>query len=327
MTSVKSGRSTTSLGPRPAAIWVALLLVYVVWGSTYLGIRVLVGSAPPLLSMGTRYFAAGILLAGYMCLRHGRRILHVTRRQVVATAVVGGLLLLGGNGGVAIAEQVVPSGLAALIVAATPLWLVCLRTVTGDRPRALTLVGTLLGFAGIALLVLPGRAEGAVPTWGLVLVLCACFCWAVGSFLSSRLPVPGNPFVASVWEMLLGAALLLGAGVLRGELRGFALADVSRSGRLAWLYLVLIGSLVGFSAYAWLLENAPISLTATYAYVNPVVAVLLGAALLAEPVTATILAGGAVVVLGVFLVVSTERPRQQPAAGEVPEPAQANPGR
>lgn len=323
MTPAQPGQPSAQSGRRSAgAIWVALVLVYVVWGSTYLGIRVLVGSAPPLLSMGVRYFVAGTLLAGYLSLRHGRRVLRVQRRQLGATAIVGGLLLLGGNGGVALAERVVPSGLAALIVAATPLWLVCLRTLTGDRPRTPTLAGTLLGFLGIALLVQPGRAGHGVPTWGLVLVLGACFFWAVGSFLSSRLPVPGNPFVASVWEMVLGGSLLLTAGLLRGELRGFALADVTPQAWLALVYLVLIGSLVGFSAYIWLLENAPISLTATYAYVNPVVAVLLGAALLAEPITAAILAGGGVVVLGVFLVVSTERPRR-PTEPAVPAESRA----
>ena len=298
----------------PLAIWTALSVVYVVWGSTYLAIRVVVESAPPLLAMGVRFVAAGLLLAAYLVARRGPGGLAVTRAQLGSAALVGTLLLLGGNGGVAVAEQVVPSGIAALIIAATPLWLVLLRSVAGDRVAGLTLAGTAVGFAGIALLVLPGDlvTEDGEPvrTWGLVVLVGAAASWALGSFVSSRVDMPGDAFVATTWQMLVGGAALTVAGVAAGELGDFSVGDVSGAA-WAWLaYLVVVGSLVAYSAYVWLLGHAPISLTATYAYVNPVVAVLLGALLLDEPVTAAVVGGGAIVVAGVGLVVTSERPRE-----------------
>ena len=303
-------------GAAPGLIWTALATVYVVWGSTYLAIRVLVESAPPLLGMGTRFLVAGVVLAGLLAARRGARTLRVRPRQLAAAGVVGGLLLLGGNGLVAVAEQTVPSGLAALLVAATPLWLVCLRLTAGDRPRRLSLAGVLLGFVGVALLARPGSGGGDVATWGLLMILAASACWALGSFLSARLPLPADPLVATTYEMLLGGGLQLVLGAAVGELRGFDPGAVSGRSWVAWGYLVVVGSLVAFSAYVWLLGNAPISLTATYAYVNPVVAVLLGALLLDEAVTAAIVAGGAVVVAGVALVVTAERPRRRDPAAE-----------
>ena len=307
--------------PTAVAVWTALVTVYLVWGSTYLAIRVVVDTAPPLLAMGARFLAAGLLLAAFLLVRHGRSALRVTRRQLGGAALVGILLLLCGNGGVAVAEQTVPSGIAALLVAATPLWLVVLRRLARDRIARLTLVGTLVGFVGIAVLVLPGgltSPDGSpVRAWGLVVVVVAAASWALGSFLSSRIPMPGDAFVATTWEMLAGGVGLLLSGSVSGELADLDLGAVSGAA-WAWLaYLVLVGSLVAFSAYVWLLAHAPISLTATYAYVNPVVAVLLGALVLGEPITAAVVAGGAVVVLGVGLVVTSERPRRR---GTPPEP-------
>ena len=307
--------------PTAVAVWTALITVYLVWGSTYLAIRVVVDTAPPLLAMGARFLAAGLLLAAFLLLRRGRSALRVTRRQLGGAALVGLLLLLCGNGGVAVAEQTVPSGIAALLVAATPLWLVVLRRLARDRVAGLTLVGTLVGFVGIAVLVLPGgltSPDGSpVRAWGLVVVVVAAACWALGSFLSSRIPMPGDAFVATTWEMLAGGVGLLLSGSVSGELADLDLGAVSGAA-WAWLaYLVLVGSLVAFSAYVWLLAHAPISLTATYAYVNPVVAVLLGALVLGEPITAAVVTGGAVVVLGVGLVVTSERPGRR---GTPPEP-------
>ena len=308
---------TSGRPPVPAStltIWIALITVYLVWGSTYLAIRVVVDTAPPLLAMGARFLAAGLLLATFLLLRRGPRALVVSRRQLGGAALVGLLLLLCGNGGVAVAEQTVPSGVAALLVAATPLWLVVLRRAVGDRVARMTLAGTALGFVGIAVLVLPGGLAdengNAVESWGLIVVIVAAACWAVGSFVSSRIPMPEDAFVATTWEMLAGGAGLVLSGVGAGELQGFELGDVSGEA-WAWLaYLVVIGSLVAFSAYVWLLLHAPISLTATYAYVNPVVAVLLGALVLDEPIAAAVVGGGAIVVVGVGLVVTSERPRR-----------------
>ncbi|MDQ1642958.1 MAG: hypothetical protein QOJ90_2309 [Actinomycetota bacterium] len=307
---------TPVVGSRPATVWIALVTVYLVWGSTYLAIRVVVKTAPPLLAMGVRFVLAGALLATFLGLRYGWSVLRVGRRQVASAGLVGALLLLCGNGGVAIAEQTVPSGLAALLVAAVPLWLVCLRSAAGDRPRSLSLLGTALGFVGIAVLARPGGHGSEVKTWGLIVLVVATISWATGSFISSRLPLPSNAFVATAYEMTIGGALMLPVGALRGELDGFHVSDVSGEA-WAWMaYLVVFGSLAAFTAYIWLLQNAPISLTATYAYVNPVVAVALGALVLSEPITLPIVLGGLVVVVGVGLVVSTERPRRA-----VPGPA------
>jgi drug/metabolite transporter (DMT)-like permease len=310
---------TAAAVPPALALWGALVTVYLVWGSTYLAIRVVVETTPPLLAMGARFLAAGTLLAAFLLARRGRSALRVRPRQLGGAALVGVLLLLGGNGGVAVAEQTVPSGLTALLVAATPLWLVCLRTAARDRPARLSLVGTVVGFLGIAVLVRPGASLGEdVDPWGLALVVAAAGSWALGSFLSSRLPMPGDAFVATTWEMLIGGGAMTLAAVAAGELDGFAPSQVSGAA-WAWLgYLVVVGSIVAFSAYVWLLHNAPISLTATYAYVNPVVAVVLGALVLDEQVTAAVVLGGAVVVVGVALVVTSERPRRaRPARGPV----------
>ena len=313
---------------RPATVWVALVTVYLVWGSTYLAIRVAVRTAPPLLAMGVRFLAAGVLLAAVLALRSGPRSLVVDRRRLAGCAVVGLLLLLGGNGLVAVAERTVPSGLAALVVASTPLWLVVLRLVVArERVTRVSLAGTALGFVGIAVLVLPGGLTGPhgepVRVGGLLVVVAAAACWALGSFVSSRLPMPGDAFVATTWEMLCGGAGLVVVAAVSGELSGLDVGAVSGTAWLALGYLVLVGSIVAFSAYVWLLAHAPLSLTATYAYVNPVVAVALGALLLDEPVSAAVLVGGAVVVVGVGLVVSAERPRRTgPAPGTGTRPVE-----
>ncbi|MER7764919.1 EamA family transporter [Streptomyces sp. NPDC097619] len=288
------------------AVWAALAIVYVIWGSTYLGIRVVVETLPPFLSAGARFITAGLLLAALVAWRQGPAALRVTRAQLGSALLVGLLLILGGNGLVVVAEQYVPSGLAALLVAAVPMWVVLLRTTAGDRPPTRTLGGVLLGMIGLAVLTLPG-VTGQVRLSGVLLVLTAALLWSLGSFTSSRLPMPANPFTASAYEMLAGGTAGLVVALLRGEQHGFDPATVSTRSWVALGYLVLFGSLVAFTAYAWLLQSAPLSLVSTYAYVNPVVAVLLGALILDEALTWPILAGGAVVVAGVCVIVSTER--------------------
>jgi drug/metabolite transporter (DMT)-like permease len=301
----------TSPGPRvDARTWVALGLVYVIWGSTYLGIRLVVETIPPLLGMGTRFLIAGVLLAGIVAVRHGPSVLRVTRRQLLGLWLVGTLLMSSGNGLVAVAEQDVPSGLAALVIAGTPLWIVLLRRLLGVHPRRLSLVGVVVGLAGVAVIVAPGftasTAGGATAT-GMLVLLVASISWAIGSVASPRLGLPANPLVSTVHEMLFGGAVMVVAALLRGEAAGWSPAQASTSSWLGFAYLVLVGSLVGYTSYVWLLANAPLPLVSTYAYVNPVVAVLLGLVILGEPITASIAVGGAVVVVGVALVVTGER--------------------
>ncbi|MGW0390360.1 EamA family transporter [Streptomyces sp. NPDC003042] len=305
-TPVKSPAVTAPPRKIGGAVWTALGLVYVVWGSTYLGIRIVVETMPPFLSAGARFIAAGLLLAGGVAWRFGPAALKATRGQLGSAALVGLLLILGGNGLVVLAETTVPSGLAALLVASVPMWVVVLRASTGDRPPARTLAGVLVGLVGLAVLTGPGLS-GAVRMSGVLLVVAASVLWSLGSFTAGKLPLPGNPFTGSAYQMLAGGAAGIIVGLLRGEQRGLDPAAFSTASWLALGYLVLIGSVVGFTAYAWLLQAAPLSLVSTYAYVNPVVAVALGTLILDEALTWPILVGGGIVVAGVGVIVSTER--------------------
>ncbi|MFJ6573861.1 EamA family transporter [Streptomyces sp. NPDC091292] len=289
-------------------IWGALAIVYVVWGSTYLAIRIAVETLPPFLSAGARFLVAGLVLAGLVAWRRGPSTLRVTRAQLGSAALVGVLLLLGGNGMVVLAETSIPSGLAALLVAVVPAWVVVLRAASGERPSAATVGGVLVGIVGLVVLTVPGLS-GDVRLSGVLMVVGGTVAWSVGSFSSGKLSMPSDPFTASAYEMLAGGLGCLLLGLARGEQRGLDLGTVSTRSWLALAYLIVFGSLVAFTAYAWLLLSAPLSLVATYAYVNPVVAVLLGSLVLGEALTWPILLGGAVVVLGVGLIVTTERRR------------------
>ncbi|MFG3494546.1 EamA family transporter [Streptomyces sp. NPDC047928] len=288
------------------AVWAALAIVYVVWGSTYLGIRVVVETMPPFLSAGARFVVAGLVLGALIAWRQGLGALKVTRAQLGSAALVGVLLLLGGNGLVVLAEMSVPSGLTALLIAVVPAWVVLLRTAFGERPGLGAYSGVALGLAGLGVLTLPGLS-GEVRIGGVLTVVVATVMWSVGSFSSARIPMPRDPFTASAYEMAAGGLACLLLGLARGEQRGLDLAAVSARSWTAFAYLVLFGSIIAFTAYAWLLQKAPLSLVATYAYVNPVVAVLLGWLIVDEALTWPIALGGAVVVAGVCLIVSTER--------------------
>jgi drug/metabolite transporter (DMT)-like permease len=286
-------------------IWTALGLVYVVWGSTYLAIAYVVEGLPPLLTAAARFLVSALLLAGWVLLRRGREPFRASRRAWAAGASVGVLLLLGGNGMVMLAEdRGLPSGLTALLASAVPLFVVVLRWVTRDRPAAPTLVGVGLGFAGLAVLLLPGARPTGVPVFAAGMVVVGCALWSVGSFLAGRWTMPADPLVTSVAEMVGGGVGLALAGLLRGE--GRPTEHVPASAWWAFGYLVLLGAVVGFTAYSWLLGNAPLSQVATYAYVNPVVAVALGAGLHSEEVSGLSLLGGLVTVAAVAVVVSAE---------------------
>lgn len=293
----------------------ALATVYVVWGSTYLAIRVMVETIPPLLGAGVRFTIAGAVFYAFLRLRHGPERVRITRAELTGTAVVGMLLLFGGNGLVTVAEQDVPSGLAALLVATVPLWVVLMRAGVRERVSGTTAASVGVGFVGVALLVLPAdRPEGA-SLGGVLLVVLAAFLWALGSFTSRRVELPKDAFVSTAFQMLLGGGAMTLAGLAAGEAGEVRLADFSLDSTIAFVYLVLIGSLLAFTAYVWLLQNAPISTVATYAYVNPVIAIVLGWAILSEEVTPLVLGAAAIIVASVAAVVREEsgaRPRAEP---------------
>lgn len=297
-------------------VWAALWIVYIVWGSTYMAIRVTVETLPPLFSAGVRFIVAGMIIYTILLARRGREGVRVSRPQLLATSLVGALLFLGANGMVAIAELDVPSSLAALIISSVPLWVILLRSLSGDRVAVGTLVGVAVGFSGVGILVLPGnRPEGATFI-GVVLLVIASASWALGSFLSTRLEMPRDLMVSSAYQMIGGGIALIVAGFLRGEASGFDSAEWSRGSVVALAYLVVFGSLVAFTAYAWLLQNAPISKVSTYAYVNPVVAIFLGWAFLNESITPNTLLGAAVIVGSVAFIVRKEaKPERAPEPG------------
>jgi drug/metabolite transporter (DMT)-like permease len=293
---------------RPVLLWAALATIYLVWGSTYLAIRVMVETMPPLLAAGFRFLFAGAILYGWLYLRGGRARLRIRRRELLASLVIGALLLLGGNGLVTLAEQEAPSGLSALIIAAVPLWVIVLRLLWRERVPAVTLAGVGAGFAGVAFLVAPGGRPGGIALWSLLTLVAASAAWAAGSFLSRHVPLPRDVFVAIAAEQVLGGLLLVAVGLAAGEGSDLHLGAFSGRSIGAFAYMVTAGSLLAFTAYVWLLHNAPISTVATYAFVNPVVAVLLGWAILSEKLTVGMLVGAAVIVASVWLVVRKESP-------------------
>jgi drug/metabolite transporter (DMT)-like permease len=301
--------------PSRLAVGVALAIVYVIWGSTYLGIRIVAASLPAFGSAALRFGTAAILLITALAVLRGWRRLRVSWRQLGACAVVGVLLLAGGNGLVVLAESprfALPSGVAALVISLNPLIMVILRTVSGDRPALGTVIGVVIGLAGLVALFLPGlggATDHPVPLAGGLLALGAVTCWCVGSFATRWLPMPADPFVASGYEMVAGAGAMALIAVVRGEPAPWLVPDVPASAWLALGYLVVAGSLVAFTAYIWLLHHAPISLVSTYAYVNPVIAIALGVLFAGEVLTGQVVLASITVVIGVVLVVSIERPR------------------
>ena len=291
---------------RSPAVWAALVAVYGIWGSTYLAIELATRTAPTLLVLSVRFLVAGALL--WMFVGGGQR---PTRGQWWAAPLVGAGLLLAGNGGVGIGQQTVDTGTVALIVASVPLWLALLdRVFLGQRLSRLAVVGLAVGFGGVALLVVPSGGDGGELRGSLV-VLVGSLAWAAASLYARGADVPGKPLVGAAMQMLAGGVLLGVAGLLTGEADEIDVSAISGETAAAWVYLVLVGSLVGFTAYVWLLRNAPISLVGTYAYVNPVVAVLLGTLFLDEALGARTLVGGAVILAAVVLIVSA-RPIDAP---------------
>jgi len=283
----------------PARVWVALGTIYTIWGSTYLGIELAGETIPPLFAAGTRFVAAALLMLAFTAWRRGGHVLRVAPREL-ASCVLIGALLPGANAMLFIAERHVPTGLSSLIIGSVPLWVVLLRTLTGDRPPLASLAGVLVGFGGLVLLV---RPNGGAPLWSLLLVVCSAVTWATGSFISRRLPMPRDTFAATAYEMLAGGAILLPIGLVTTHPH---FSDFSARSGFGWLYLVSFGSIIGYTAYVWLLDNVPIGKVATYAYVNPVVAIALGVIVLHESLTWTIGLGAVLVLACVAVVVRRE---------------------
>jgi drug/metabolite transporter (DMT)-like permease len=296
---------------RASLVWIALAIVYVVWGSTYLAIRWTLETIPPFTMAAVRYLVAGAVLLAWVKLRGAPR---VTLRDLGPAFVTGGLMLLCGNGGVVWAELRIASGLAALLIAVEPLFIVLLQATLPwerRRPSSLALVGVAFGIAGVLLLVGPagGLSGGRADPWGAAAVLFAAFAWALGSLLSRRFAPPASPLQATALQMLAGSVLLGCASGAAGEWSRFSPALVSGRSLLAVAYLVIFGSLVAFTAYIWLLRVASPTLVSTYAFVNPVVAVFLGWLLAGEEVGARTLVSAAVIVGAVLLITVGESRR------------------
>jgi drug/metabolite transporter (DMT)-like permease len=297
-----------SRAPAPPGwqVWGALWIVYLVWGSTYLAIRVMVETVPPLLGAGTRFAVAGAVLLLVLGLRLGWTAIRPTRGALLGAGLVG-LLLPGANAVVSVAEQHVPSSLAALLIASIPLWVILLRRLAGETITRAGGVAVLVGFVGVALLVRPGPQSADASIVGMLTCVAAAVMWASGSFASGRVELPRHPLVSTGWQMLIGGIACLVAGLLAGEGPQVDPAAFSTRSLLALAYLIVMGSWVAFSAYVWLLQNAPISKVATYAYVNPVVAIVLGWLILSEVVAPVTIAGAAIIVAAVALAVRSER--------------------
>ena len=285
-------------------IWTALLALYIIWGSTYLAIRFAVGTIPPFLMAGTRFLVAGIILFAWRRLAGDPA---PTAQQWRSTAIIGLLLLLGGNGLVSWAEQDVASGIAALLIGSVPFWMVLIEAIRpgGARPNGVGIFGLCVGFGGIVLLVEPWQANnGVIGThlMGVGALLVAAFLWSLGSIYSRSADLPKSSLLSTGMEMLGGGAGLYLTGTLTGEWHALDIASISSRSWLGLAFLIVFGSLMGFTAYAWLLRVAPVSLVATYAYVNPLVAILLGSLLAQEVLNARILMAALVIVGAVVLI-------------------------
>ena len=324
----ESGQAFARGEPRPspstAKIVTAFAAVYILWGSTFLAIRFAVATLPPFLMAGTRHLIAGAVLYPLARLRSGEQ---PSRANWSAAALMGALLLFGGNGGVSWAEQHVPSGVTALLVASVSLWMVLIDWLRpgGVRPTGRVVAGLVLGFSGVAFLVGPSKVAGSgrVDLAGAAVLLLAALSWATGSVFSRRLPLPRAPLLGTAMQCLAGGALLIVVGLLTGQGAQLDWNTVSLRSVLALSYLVVFGSLLGFSAYTWLLAHASPARVSTYAYINPVVAVILGWALAGEQITLRMLAATAVIIAGVVLVITARQRVSAPLETPVAAPEKA----
>ena len=297
--------------PSRTALIAAFAAIYLIWGSTYLGIRIAVESMPAFLMASARFLVAGGIVIGFIALTRGFR---ATAKQWRDNAIVGGFLCLGGNGLVSWAEEKVPSGIATLIISAGPVFIVLMDWAVhawakdgkrGTRPNALTFAGLGLGFAGLAILVGPdvmATGVNGLDPWRLLGLLGATFFWGVGMMIMRYVRDPAEPFTASGIQMLCGSGWLLLASLATGELGRFDPSLVTGRSVVAWAYLVIFGSLIGFSTFTWLMKHSTPAKVSTYAYVNPVVAVFLGWAVLDETLSPRLFTAAAIIIAGVALI-------------------------
>ena len=305
-------QSMTSTPP----VWgvmAAFAAVYVIWGSTYLGIRYAVESIPPFLMAGTRNLAAGLLLYAFARARVRAAPSRAEWRDAI---IAGGLMLALGNGGVTWAEQAIPSGVTALLVALTPLWMVLFDWLRpgGVRPRPFVLAGLAVGFVGVALLAQGhGEHRGPAYDWGIAALMMASIGWAAGSIFNRQARKPVSPLLGVAMQMIAGGTLMLGFAAVRGEAAQFSFDRITPSSAGAWLYLTVFGSLVGYTCYVWLLHASTPARVATYAYVNPFIAVLLGCTIGHETFSHELLVAGALIIAAVVLIVRGGAAKAEPA--------------
>jgi len=288
--------------------WAALIAVYIVWGSTYLAIRFTIETIPPFLSAGMRFLISGAILYFWRRLSGDHA---PTRIEWRSATIIGLLLLLGGNGALVWAEQRIPSGIASLFIATTPLWMVLIDSVRpgGVRTSWITWLGVLVGFIGIALLVNPWQVHTTSPALdliGMVVLIFAALSWSIGSLYSRKAPLPSSPLLGTGMEMLVGSLGLFAFGSIIGEWGQFHPASISLRSLGGLAYLIVFGSGIGFVAYTWLLRNAPTPLVSTYAYVNPVVALLLGSLVANENLEALEIISALIIISGVVLITTAK---------------------
>jgi len=312
----------------PTKIWIiiAFAALYLIWGSTYLGIRFAIETIPPFLMAGTRFLIAGVIM---YAIAWSQGIGKSTWRNWRTSLIIGACLLLGGNGGVTMSEKYIDSGLAALIVAIVPIYIVVLGWATGMAPRPIPILwlGLVGGFIGVGILLGPALRfssnDGRHPAIGMSILLVSSFIWSAGSLYSRTARHVASPFLTAAQQMLCGGLLLLFAGVVTGETRRFHPNSMSILSVASFVYLVIIGAVVGYTAYIWLLRHCDPAKVATYAYVNPIVAVLLGTAFAGETLTVRMLIAAALIIGSVALVITAQqlRLRAEPQISAAVTPA------
>lgn len=294
---------TSSTTAATGSVVAAFAAVYLIWGSTYLGIRYAVESIPPFLMAGSRNLAAGLLL---YALARARSNVSPSRIEWRDASIAGGLMLALGNGGVTWAEQVIPSGVTALLVALTPVWMVLLDWLRpgGTRPRPFVVVGLFVGFLGVALLAHGGgNHSGPGYDWGIAALMMASVGWACGSIFNRQARKPASPLLGVAMQMIAGGGMMLGFAMVRGEVAQFSVDRITWLSAGSWLYLTAAGSMVGYTAYVWLLHTSTPARVSTYAYVNPLIAVLLGCTIGHEAFSHDLFVAGALIIAAVVLIV------------------------